>query len=236
MACDDLVLAHGGDARGYAECLVSVAEKSAINSRLALALAAVTRMKQTALRLKRILDPDRRVDTRISRFAVSMVALVGGFAFVALPHTPALIAFQASGDTVQRAQMENTLATRPRMVIPASYNNAASPHVVPAILRYSGQVNAGRRTFRFKKVPVSKIKRAVPAQVRSVSPIMTRAALRDGDSSVLPTLLVIVQTNEYNNSFSSVWTVCVWRVNTFPDNSEAKQPSQIQNGTVRKSI
>src|SRR4029077_12962453 len=45
MACDDLVLAGIGNAHSYAECLVSVAEKSAVRARMALALAAVSRMR-----------------------------------------------------------------------------------------------------------------------------------------------------------------------------------------------
>jgi hypothetical protein len=238
MACDDLVLAEGGDARGYAECLVSVAEKSAINSRLALALAAVTRVKQTALRLTRILDPSRRVETRMSRFAVSTIAIVGVSAFAILPHTPALIAFQSSGDTVQHAQIETTfpIGATPRALTPASYNNAgASAKLVPATLRYSAPPNTENRTVKVRKAHRVKVKRAVPAQVRGLSPMVTRASLQDENISPVPTLLVVVQTDEYNNNFAGTWSVCVWRVTTVP-NTQAKQPTQVQNGTVRKSI
>src|SRR5438067_9011714 len=53
IACDDLVVAKTADACGYAQCLVSVAEKSFARSGLALAVAAVSRVRQTAIRLTR---------------------------------------------------------------------------------------------------------------------------------------------------------------------------------------
>src|SRR5262249_14375159 len=44
MACDDAVLAETANAKGYAQCLVSLAEKSLLRRGLAMAQAAVSRL------------------------------------------------------------------------------------------------------------------------------------------------------------------------------------------------
>lgn len=236
MACDDLVLAHIGDSRKYAECLVSVAEKSAINSSLALALAAVTRMKQTVLRLTRILDPSRVVDTRMSRVAVATIAVVGAMAFVALPHTPAFIAFRTVGP-IQEAQSRPTEADRGvawPAVTPARYTDAQpSPHVVPAMLHYSEPAKSQNRTIASKRIHSTRAQQKTAKQIHSAGPTITRIALHT-DAELAPGLLLVVETQEYGNGVSSSWTLCVWRV------SIAAEPGQTQvktqNGTVSKAI
>src|SRR5581483_32225 len=60
MACDDIVLAATNDAHAYAECLVSLAERSMLRRGVALAVAAVGRVRQMTLRLGRILDQNSR--------------------------------------------------------------------------------------------------------------------------------------------------------------------------------
>jgi bla regulator protein blaR1 len=55
MACDDEVLAHTQNPRSYAECLTLLAEKSLFRRSVALAQAAVGRLRDTSLRVTRIL-------------------------------------------------------------------------------------------------------------------------------------------------------------------------------------
>ena len=65
MACDDAVLAQTSNPHGYANCLVSLLEKSLAHrlteqgpdQRWSMAQAAVHRASEAALRLARILDP-----------------------------------------------------------------------------------------------------------------------------------------------------------------------------------
>ena len=236
MACDDLVLAHLGDSRKYAECLVAVAEKSAINARLALALAAVTRMKQTALRLTRILDHTRVVDTRMSRIAVSTVAAVGALALVALPHTPAFIAFRTVAP-IREVQSRTTEADHRvawRGVTPAHYaDTQASPHVVPAMLRYSEPAKSQHRTLTRNRIHSSLAQQKTAKQIRSAGPAVTRVAFST-DSVPSPSLLLVVEIQEYGNAVSSSWTFCVWRVSVSPAPGPAQ--TKAQNGTVSKAI
>jgi bla regulator protein blaR1 len=94
MACDDAVLAETGNPRGYATCLVSIAEKSFLRRGLALAQAAVNRMRQTSLRVSQILDTNRSSTTRVWKPALYSVAAFFVICLVSLSHTPELVAFQ----------------------------------------------------------------------------------------------------------------------------------------------
>jgi hypothetical protein len=104
MACDDAVLEVVPDPKSYASCLVSLAEKSCLRRGLALAQAAVSRVRQLTARVTqildkgRVLDKGRRRSTRVCQpvFAILMVAVVAGGASLGV--APQLVAFQS--DTV----------------------------------------------------------------------------------------------------------------------------------------
>src|SRR5262249_46472234 len=82
MACDDVVLAESPSARDYAECLANVAEKGFMRRQLAMAQAAVHRMKHLTLRVARILDDRAPKTTRLWKPAGPLVtAAVGLCAF-----------------------------------------------------------------------------------------------------------------------------------------------------------
>jgi len=59
MACDDAVLAETERPRAYAECLTHLAERTLVRRTLALAQAALGRVRQTSLRVAQILDVSR---------------------------------------------------------------------------------------------------------------------------------------------------------------------------------
>jgi len=94
MACDDAVLAETGNPRGYAQCLISMAEKSFLRRGLALAQAAVNRMRQTSLRVSRILDINRPSATKVWKPALYSVAAFFVVCLVSISHAPELVAFQ----------------------------------------------------------------------------------------------------------------------------------------------
>jgi len=94
MACDDAVLAETASPRAYAECLAHLAEKTLIRRSVALAQAALGRIRQTSLRVAQILDVNRPAAT--GRAWKPAVALVAGFAMVcvlSISRAPRLIAF-----------------------------------------------------------------------------------------------------------------------------------------------
>ncbi len=94
MACDDAVLAATANPRGYAQCLISVAEKSFMRRGLALAQAAVNRMRQTSLRVSQILDVNRSSAVRVWKPALYSVAAFFVACLASLSHAPELVAFQ----------------------------------------------------------------------------------------------------------------------------------------------
>ena len=94
IACDDAVLAQTTNPRSYAQCLVSVAEKSFMRSGVALAQAIVSRMRQTSQRVSRILDVNRSSATRIWKPALYFVAAFFVVCLVSLRHAPELVAFE----------------------------------------------------------------------------------------------------------------------------------------------
>src|SRR5271170_676447 len=59
MACDDAVLAATANPRDYAQCLIAMAEKSFMRRSVALAQAAVNRMRHMSQRVSQILDTNR---------------------------------------------------------------------------------------------------------------------------------------------------------------------------------
>ena len=93
MACDDAVLAQAGTARGYAECLARVAERSFMRRQLALAQAAVARVRQLTMRVAKILDPNRQQPARLWRPAVPVVVVVAGLCVFSASQGPTLIGF-----------------------------------------------------------------------------------------------------------------------------------------------
>ena len=95
MACDDLVLASTTSPRAYAECLVSLAEKSFLRRGLALAQAAVDRLRNVSLRVSQILDVHRPRATRVWRPAPVLVGGVSLVCLLALSHAPTrLVSFE----------------------------------------------------------------------------------------------------------------------------------------------
>ncbi len=94
MACDDAVLAKTANPRGYAQCLISVAEKSFARRGLALAQAAVNKIRQTSLRVSQILDVNRPSAVPIWKPALYCVAAFFIACLVSLSHAPELVAFE----------------------------------------------------------------------------------------------------------------------------------------------
>jgi beta-lactamase regulating signal transducer with metallopeptidase domain len=94
MACDDAVLAETANPRGYAQCLISVAEKSFMRRGVALAQAAVNRVRQTSLRVAQILDVNRSRSIPVWKPALYSVAAFFVACLISLSHAPELIAFK----------------------------------------------------------------------------------------------------------------------------------------------
>jgi beta-lactamase regulating signal transducer with metallopeptidase domain len=109
MACDDAVLAHSGTPRGYAECLAHVAERSFLRRQLALAQAAVGRVRQLTARVATILDPNRPQRTRhFWKPAIPVVMVLAGLCALPASFTPELLSFTDDGAAAQSLSAQAT--------------------------------------------------------------------------------------------------------------------------------
>ncbi|MGB7598886.1 MAG: M56 family metallopeptidase [Candidatus Sulfotelmatobacter sp.] len=125
MACDDFVLARNSNPRAYAQCLVSVAEKSFLRRGLALAQAVAGRMQQTTQRVMRILDSERPTVTKVYKPALGLVAVFSAICLIALPHAPRLVAFDGNGAKLSESPLR-------RVATPALDSGAVGARMIPA--------------------------------------------------------------------------------------------------------
>ena len=108
MACDDAVLEHSGTPQGYAECLAHVAERSFLRRQLALAQAAVSRLRQLTKRVAKILDPNRKQPGHLWKPAIPAVMVAAGLCVFSGSRAPRLIGFADGEPTVSQAAQKPT--------------------------------------------------------------------------------------------------------------------------------
>lgn len=154
MACDDLVIAETASPRTYAECLARLAERSFLERSLALAHAALGKIRHTSLRVAEILNGNVE-RTRSWKPAVS---LVGAFAIacgVWGAKAPKLIAFQdsrtirgtqsISGSDFARvdAGIAQPVPVTSAKFIPSRQNRKMLLNARPVARRASSKIKAG---------------------------------------------------------------------------------------------
>ena len=132
MACDDMVLAETKTTspRAYAECLVALAEKSFLRRGVALAQAAVDRLRQVSLRVTRILDVNRPRATRVWSPAPVLVGGASLVCLMALSHAPTrLVSFESGAASLVGDEFGHSRRFRSQPdIVPGA-------HVVPAKLQ-----------------------------------------------------------------------------------------------------
>jgi beta-lactamase regulating signal transducer with metallopeptidase domain len=250
MACDDFVLASTSDHRGYAQCLVSVAEKSFLRRSLALAQSLAERVHLTAQRVARILDAARSqtksaAATRIWKPALGVVVSFSAVCLISLPHTPNLVTFDgASAPGAESASLQSKSHSTSRFganVIPAAYVEprynapipalAASnpPHAKPAVVRSlnarptkANMANGIRRNSAPLPV-ITKLER-VPPQ----SPRVFNTRVEINNVSAANAMLVVMQT-ERIESDGQVFTISMWQLTVYHPYDHTVDRSNDQN-------
>lgn len=235
MACDDFVLAGTSSPQAYAQCLVSVAEKSFLRRGLALAQAVAGRIEQTSQRLIRILDVDRPAATKVSKPALGLVAAFSAICVMSLPHAPRLVAFEASPgfSASDRAGFPET----------GIDSSAVGAKLIPAALQIpSASPSSGRnsnpafgKTFRVR----APLDRAVKQKSRNVSRHVAMRSDRAGanfvrlqinppgltngnadeasfvqDVSYPQPMLLVIQTAEVDG-YGRVWSISIVQFTVF---------------------
>ncbi len=137
MACDDAVLAETSQPRAYAECLAHLAERTLIRRNLiqrgiALAQAAIGRLRHTSLRVAQILDPNRKhAGKHAWKPALSLMAAIAVGSITLASREPQLIAFQDSSTQrvphPTRFSLSGTDRTSTVIAVDSSVNSSLKP-------------------------------------------------------------------------------------------------------------
>lgn len=244
MACDDLVLAQTANPRAYAECLVSLAEKNFLQRGVALAQAAVGRMRQTTLRVLQILDARRSKTVSVWKPAPWVVAGFSVVCLVGAEHGPRLVAF---GDSTP-ARVDSSISEYPAdarvyaPVIPASFvthddrsNNATEKEAskrkaarsTPAHRAEQNVRKADSRPALYRAnisepptapmVPASSRMARMQPQMKQTAALVRTSAEEIGSFTVMQqTVFVVMQNDPSGGSSPVLWRVSVWQVTVVP--------------------
>jgi beta-lactamase regulating signal transducer with metallopeptidase domain len=221
MACDDIVLSQRVSPRSYAECLVSMAEKSFMRRGLAMAQAAVSRMRHTTQRVTQILDRNRSSATGVWKPALGLVSVFSVVCLVVAARTPEMIAFQdASSSFAAKSFSVKSVAAN---VEPVSGSAASAPVIAakwiePAAAPALSGSHAKRETtastapLRHKSPEVDTTRlNARAIQPRSIEAFLPANLELPPDNVAVQTVFVVMQS-EGAGPNQGYWTLCVWRV------------------------
>ena len=230
MACDDAVLVHSGTPVGYAECLAHVAERSFLRKQIALAQAAVGRVRQLTARVTRILDPERPQATQLWKPAVPAVMVVALLCAVPASFTPELIGFSdGTSPTTAQTARQGKVQIAPSL---ASDISAQAPqvHMVPASLKTGSEAIAPTKA----KALLAPRRKASHSR-QSKRPAKTEPLLMMAKNpSPAPEQYVTVReemffvvTQRTASGEQQSWQVHMWQVSLQPRSKVVPKPQKI---------
>jgi beta-lactamase regulating signal transducer with metallopeptidase domain len=244
MACDDAVLAQSGTPRGYAECLARVAEKSFLRRQLAMAQAAVGRVRQLTTRVAMILDPDRPRATQMWKPAIPVVIVLAGLSALPASFTPELVNFSSTPST-HALTAQSGAATDVQIAEPSAkpiLAHAGSREVSPAVhaVSVSLKMENGRavpikaRNEVAKKAVRKNFARKNPELIQKAGMPVTLAATAI-QSPMLPQQeyvtvreeLVVMVTQQMPSGEQQSWQMHVVQVSVQPQAKPVLKPRKI---------
>jgi beta-lactamase regulating signal transducer with metallopeptidase domain len=228
MACDEVVLAQTENPQAYAECLVSLAEKSFVRRGLALAQAVIGHARDTSLRLARILDGNRLNSARGFRPALGLATVLAACCLFVLPDTPRLIAFHDAAP-VSTTAFASAAETAPQVsqtaVVPVSAR-VTDTRPYPAVARNRVPKVRGERPAMISEAHGRR-------QQTAAAPVLILAHADQNQASPQPTKITpsqfvfMMQTTHYDERGSAIVRLCVWRVTFDGENRQTVQQETI---------
>jgi beta-lactamase regulating signal transducer with metallopeptidase domain len=243
MACDEAVLAETASPRAYAECLAHLAEKTLIQRSVALAQAALGKIRQTSLRVARILDVNRACATGLAwKPAVSLIIAFAVVCVVGVSRAPRLIAFSdgasgrssaplvfsavvpeastgrpliaMSGATLGASQ---TISELPARIVPASFNLGESTHPLWSSAHAVAMRSAGQQTRTVLHANNAARVNALPARVLPAGTAEVNVHLTNSDFAPIftETLFVVIEGSENGSPDQPILQIQLWRVVVF---------------------
>ena len=217
MACDDAVLAETESPRAYAECLAHLAERSFVHRSLALAQAALGRVRQTSLRVAEILNANRPARSSGTwRPAVSLVAGCA-IAFAVLgARAPRLIGFEnrALQNSSSSAVAAVSSYDRPSLPAMPGAMNASLTTSSPKIEIIPAKLSAGIAP-RIRKVQTRSAVIRGKAATADASKMVHMTSVDSGFVPFTETLFVVIEHRGNTLSDQPVYRIQMWHVLTF---------------------
>jgi beta-lactamase regulating signal transducer with metallopeptidase domain len=224
IACDDMVLAQTANPRAYAACLVSLAEKNLLRRGIALAQAAVGRMRQTSLRILRILDARASHAVPVWRPAPWLVGVFSVACLISAAHAPKLVSFgNTSAEIVAKADAPAAVTALQSAIVP-------SPRVIPASYKEPSAGTSMAHTKRPARAPAIRQRKPARAQTAPLV-IRTSAPATTPVPTVQQTVFVVMESQQFGYAGPMMWRVCVWRLTTGPQGT-----TRVVQEIVAKSI
>jgi beta-lactamase regulating signal transducer with metallopeptidase domain len=230
MACDDLVLARTASPWVYAECLVSLAEKSFLRRGLALAQAAVNHMAHVSLRVSQILDVNRPSATRVWRPAPILLSGISLACLVAISNTPQLVSFEGGPGS-------SPAAASVAAIVPGSIETSQDSRTGASISRARIELKPRAKSAMPAAASASRpgIVSAKAMQPRAKPPLLVRTSAADHAAAYQTLVFVmrtqIMQSRPDDPAGSVVWNLCIWQVTVIGPAQKRMEP-----GIIAKSI
>lgn len=228
MACDDMVLAETANPRAYAECLVSLAEKNFLRRGVALAQAAVGRMRQTSLRILRILDAGRPSAVRVWKPAPWVVGVFSVACLVSSARAPKLVAF---GEPPARSAQQSASIGMAHSEMPL----ASPAHIVPASFaeRNSSPIAIRRATKPKARTAVPRAIQLLHRQQAPSAAKLVRASAPVSPETAVPqqAVFVFMQSEQYGDSGPVLWHIAIWRFTVLPQGAP-QIPTEISSKSI----
>ncbi len=209
MACDDAVVSETASPRVYAECLANLAEKTFVQRSIALAQAALGRIRHTSHRVARLLDASRPVGRKHAwQVAVTVVAVFVGGCVIAASRAPKLITFTngVPANTIAASRIDSGVSHVPVPVTPVTLRPSATmTHAsTPRRAKPAGQV-AHR---------MNEPNRALIAQVQPppIEQILHLAKLTPAPLMPVQTIFVMYESRDVSASGVTMYEIRVWRL------------------------
>jgi bla regulator protein blaR1 len=233
MACDDMVLAQTANPRAYAKCLVSLAEKNLLQRGIALAQAAVGRMRHTSLRILQILDAGRSTSAGVWKPAPWVIAGFSAACLVTAAHAPRLVAFGDPATTLSQSTVASSRAASDDIdlpytapVVPASYvvgkarSEAGNAHPRKPLLSHDGRDTvhfSAKRTAVIPRRAGFKSNHPDPLRQPNAVPLV-RTSATDQFPLVMvrQAIFVVMQDQPAGEAAPVLWRVSVWQFVVLP--------------------
>lgn len=243
MACDDVVLAETSNPRAYAQCLVSLTEKSFMRRGLALAQAAATRMRQTSLRVTQILRGKRSGAAGVWKPAVYLAAALFALCVISVSRTPELVAFESGEPSVTASSISSTSHTAVTLLATNSVQLAketAATRLIDSPTGHPTTVHPKNAGLTMTKVAVAKRSNvrqdSAEAEVTLPEPnsgnlVQAKMVVPNETFASERAVLVVMRSQQYSASGTTFWTICVWHVTVFEPG-----PAAVKTRNPAKSI